>query len=193
MMVYGILPQESGQAMQKGCEAVNAVNGRYGLNGERAILKALHFTDPNTTASWYAEQAAARGIDYDVFAVSAYPFWHGSPDDLAVTLKNIAKTYNKKVMVAETAYPHTFDNADSTGNNVRSKSDMSYSGYEVSVGGQKKAVYDVFLAVAAVNTQAGTRGYGLGGFLLGACVAGCRHGEQWIIWHGFCFFRIRKL
>lgn len=153
-----------GAAMQKGCEAVNAVNGRYGLNGERAILKALHFTDPNTTASWYAEQAAARGIDYDVFAVSAYPFWHGSPDDLAVTLKNIAKTYNKKVMVAETAYPYTFANADSTGNNVRSKSDMSYCGYDVNVSGQKKAVYDVFLAVASVNTQVGTRGYGLGGF-----------------------------
>lgn len=153
-----------GAAMQKGCEAVNAVNGRYGLSGERAILKALHFTDPNTTASWYAEQAAARGIDYDVFAVSAYPFWHGSSGDLSATLKNIAKTYNKKVIVAETAYPYTFANADSTGNNVSSKSNMSYCGYEVSVSGQKKAVYDVFLAVASVNTQAGTRGYGLGGF-----------------------------
>ncbi len=153
-----------GAAMQKGCEAINAVNSKYGLNGQKAILKALHFTDPNTTASWYAEQAAARGIDYDVFAVSAYPFWHGSPDDLAVSLKNIAKTYHKKVMVAETAYPYTFANADSTNNNVNSQSDMSYSGYEVSVDGQKKAVYDVFLAVASVNTQAGTKGYGLGGF-----------------------------
>lgn len=153
-----------GAAMQKGCEAVNAVNGKYSLNGEKAILKALHFTDPNTTASWYAEQAAARGIDYDVFAVSAYPFWHGSPDDLTVTLKNIAKTYHKKVMVAETAYPYTFANADFTKNNVSSQSDMSYSGYDVSAAGQKKAVYDVFLAVASVNTQAGTEGCGLGGF-----------------------------
>ncbi|WP_077612876.1 glycoside hydrolase family 53 protein [Clostridium sp. Marseille-P2415] len=153
-----------GAAMQKGCEAVNAANSRYGLKGEKAILKVLHFTDPNTTASWYAEQAAARGIDYDVFAVSAYPFWHGSPDDLAVTLKNIAKTYNKKVMVAETAYPYTFANADSTKNNVGSQRDMSYSGYDVSIAGQKKAIYDVFLAVAFVNTQAGTEGRGLGGF-----------------------------
>lgn len=153
-----------GAAMQKGCEAVNAVNGKYGLKGKKAILKALHFTDPNTTASWYAQQAAARGIDYDVFAVSAYLFWHGSPEDLAVTLKNIAKSYNKKVMVAETAYPHTFVNADSTKNNISSPSDMSYSEYDVSVAGQKKAVYDVFLAVASVNTQEGTKGYGLGGF-----------------------------
>ncbi|PXV91223.1 endo-1,4-beta-galactanase [Lachnotalea glycerini] len=153
-----------GAAMQKGCEAVNAINKQYGLNGKTAILKALHFTDPNTTASWYAEQAAARGIDYDVFAVSAYPFWHGSPKNLAVTLKNIAKTYNKKVMVAETAYPYTFANADATENNIRSQSDMSNSEYEVSVTGQKKAIYDVFMAVASVNTQAGTKGYGLGGF-----------------------------
>ena len=153
-----------GAAMQKGCEAVNAINARYGLKGERAVLKALHFTDPNTNAAWYAQQAAERGIDYDVFAVSAYPFWHGSGDDLAVTLKNIARTYHKKVLVAETAYPYTFADADSTGNNIRSKSDMSFSEYEVSVTGQKKAVYDMFLAVASVNTQAGTRGFGLGVF-----------------------------
>lgn len=153
-----------GDAMQKGCEAVNAVNNQYGLAGDKAILKALHFTDPNTTASWYAKQADERGIDYDVFAVSAYPFWHGSPDDLSTTLKNIAKTYDKKVLVAETAYPYTYANADSTKNNISSKSDMTYSGYEVSVSGQKEAVKDVLLAVASVNNQSGTNGYGLGGF-----------------------------
>lgn len=153
-----------GAAMQKGCEAVNAINKQYSLSGNKAILKALHFTDPNTTASWYAEQANLQGIDYDVFAVSAYPFWHGSPDDLATSLKNVAKTYNKKVMVAETAYPYTFANADATGNNVSSLADMSFSGYDVSVAGQKQAIEAVFLAVASVNTQEGTKGYGLGGF-----------------------------
>lgn len=153
-----------GAAMQKGCEAVNTINNEYGLSGEKAILKALHFTDPNTTATWYAEQAALQGIDYDVFAVSAYPFWHGSVDELATSLKNVAKTYNKKVMVAETSYPYTFANADSTGNNVSSLSDMAYSDYEVSVAGQKEAIEAVFMAVASVNTQSGTNGYGLGGF-----------------------------
>lgn len=153
-----------GAAMQKGCEAVNNINSQYGLTGDKAVLKALHFTDPNTTASWYAEQAALQGIDYDVVAVSAYPFWHGSPDDLADSLKSIAKTYNKKVMVAETAYPYTFKNADSTKNNIGSLADMSFSGYEVSVAGQKKAVEAVFMAVASVNKQEGTKGYGLGGF-----------------------------
>jgi len=153
-----------GAAMQKGCGAVDAINKQYGLSGNKAILKALHFTDTNTTASWYAEQAALQRINYDVFAVSAYPFWHGSPDELAASLKSVAKTYNKKVMIAETAYPYTFANADATGNNVSSLKDMSYSGYDVSVAGQKKAIEAVFMAVASVNMQEGTKGYGLGGF-----------------------------
>lgn len=153
-----------GAAMQKGCEAVNAINTAYGLTGDKKILKALHFTDPTTHASWYAEQVAALNIDYDVFAVSAYPFWHGNASDLATALKSIAKTYNKKVMVAETAYPYTYTNSDSTGNNINSASDMTYSPYAVSIAGQTQAVQDILLAVASVNAQSGTSGYGLGGF-----------------------------
>lgn len=153
-----------GAAMQKGCEAVNEVNELFGFGEESRIEKVLHFTDPNTTAAWYAEQAEMLQIDYDIFAVSAYPFWHGSPDDLSSSLKEIAKTYNKKVMVAETAYPYTFENSDSTGNNIGSRNDMTYAGYEVSVSGQEQAVKDVFMAVASVNTQEGTQGYGVGGF-----------------------------
>lgn len=153
-----------GAAMQEGCEAVNEINTVLGFGEDNRIEKVLHFTDPNTTAAWYAEQAEILQIDYDIFAVSAYPFWHGSPKDLSYSLKEIAKTYDKKVMVAETAYPYTFENGDSTGNNISSINDMTYAGYEISVSGQEQAVKDVFMAVASVNTQDGTEGYGVGGF-----------------------------
>ena len=56
--------------------------------------------------------------------MSAYPFWFGHASDLASTLKNISVKYNKKVMVAETAYPYTFNNNDDTVNNIGSKEDM---------------------------------------------------------------------
>lgn len=153
-----------GDALQKGCEAVAAINVAYNRTGDNKILRVLHFTDPVTTASWYAEQADVQGIEYDVFSVSAYPFWFGSASDLEVTLKSIASTYDKKVMVAETAYPYTFINGDDTSNNINSVNDMTYMDYEVSVAGQKAAIRDIFSAVAGVNGQAGTEGYGLGGF-----------------------------
>lgn len=153
-----------GAAMQKGCEAVNAINTKYGLTGDDKILKALHFTDPTTNASWYAQCVNSLGIDYDVFAISAYPFWHGTATDIGTVLKSIAKTYNKKVMVAETAYPYTYTNGDTTANNVSSASDMNYTPYAVSVAGQTSAVKEILEAVASVNAQSGTSGYGLGGF-----------------------------
>lgn len=147
-----------GVLMQQGCYAVDDINKAYG----KSILKVLHFTDFNTNGAWYAQCCDNLGIDYDVFATSYYPMWHGTTSDLAANLKSIAQTYHKKVMVAETAYPYTFTNSDSEGNNVAGTSSMNYSEYAVSVTGQAQALRDVFAAVASVNTV--MSGYGLGAF-----------------------------
>ncbi len=144
--------------MQQGCYAVDDINSAYSLS----ILKVLHFTDLLENGKWYAQCLNEQGVDYDVFATSFYPMWHGSTDDLASTLTYIAKTYSKKVLVAETAYPYTYTNYDSEGNNVGSSSAMNYANYNVSVSGQAKALRDVFAAVASVNTS--MSGYGLGAF-----------------------------
>lgn len=97
-----------GDGLKSGCNAVNDINKYYGYSDSKKILRVLHFTDPTTTSEWYAEQVRNVGVDYDVLSVSAYPFWFGHASDLASTLKNISVKYNKKVMVAETAYPYTF-------------------------------------------------------------------------------------
>ena len=144
--------------MQQGCYAVDDINSAYSLS----ILKVLHFTDLLENGKWYAQCLNKQGVDYDVFATSFYPMWHGSTDDLASTLTYIAKTYNKKVLVAETAYPYTYTNYDSEGNNVGNSSAMNYTNYNVNVSGQAKALRDVFAAVASVNSS--MSGYGLGAF-----------------------------
>lgn len=156
----GVWDFSSGVAdlMQQGCYAVDDINSSYG----KSILKVLHFTDLLANGKWYAQMMNERGVDYDVFATSFYPMWHGSTDDLASTLKYIATTYDKKVLVAETAYPYTFNNADATGNNIGDASSMVSYNYEVSVDGQAQALRDVFAAVASVN--ASKSGYGLGAF-----------------------------
>ena len=156
----GVWDLSSGVAalMQQGCYAVDDINTAYGTS----MLKVLHFTDLLSNGEWYAQCLNTQGVDYDVFATSFYPMWHGSTSDLATTLTNIAKTYNKKVMVAETAYPYTYTNADSEGNNVGSASSMNYTDYDVSISGQAQALRNVFAAVASVNNT--LSGYGLGAF-----------------------------
>ncbi|MBO5096803.1 MAG: glycosyl hydrolase 53 family protein [Agathobacter sp.] len=156
----GVWDLSSGVAalMQQGCYAVDDINKAYG----RSMLKVLHFTDFLEHGKWYAECLNKMGVNYDVFATSYYPMWHGSTSDLATNLNYIAQTYNKKVLVAETGYPHTFNNADSTGNNIGSSSSMNYYDYAVTADGQAKALRDVFAAVAQVNSS--KWGYGLGAF-----------------------------
>ncbi len=144
--------------MKQGCYAVDDINSKYG----RDVLKVLHFTRLISDGEWFAEQVDKMGVDYDVYAASFYPMWDGTVEDMTTVLTNIAKKYNKKVMVAETAYPYTFDDADGSTNNIYGTSAMKYSNYSVSVSGQAKALYDVFKGIAKVNDS--LYGYGLGAF-----------------------------
>lgn len=48
-------------------------------------------------------------------------------------------------MVAETAYPYTYENFDSQNNNIGDASGMTHSNYNVSVSGQAEALRDVLL------------------------------------------------
>lgn len=146
------------ELMQQGCYAIDDINSKYG----RTILKVLHFTRLVSDGEWLAEQVDKMGVDYDVFAASFYPMWDGTVSDMTTVLTNIARTYNKKVMVAETAYPCSFVDADGSANNINDSSAMRYSNYEVSTSGQAQALYDVFNGIAAVNNS--LPGYGLGGY-----------------------------
>lgn len=55
---------------------------------DKDILIAHHFADPSTGYyDWYAQVMNECGLDYDVFATSYYPYWHGTTDDLTSVLK----------------------------------------------------------------------------------------------------------
>jgi len=123
------------------------------------ILVALHFTNPETPGLYeeIAKHLDDGKVDYDVFATSYYPFWHGTLENLTNLLTKISTTYNKKVLVAETSYAYTLENGD--GNpNVVPWEEQIYS-YPISVQGQAEAIRDVAAAVANVGES------GLGIFL----------------------------
>lgn len=128
-----------------GSKAVRAI--------DKEILVAIHFTNPETAGRFagYAKNLEENNVDYDVFATSYYVFWHGTTSNLTSVLKNIANTYNKKVMVAETSYAYTLEDGDGHGNTIDSESDL-VSGYPASVQGQANVVRDVMAAVANVGS-----------------------------------------
>lgn len=84
------------------------------------ILIAVHFANPENADKYqtYASKLNEFDLDYDVFASSYYPYWHGSLDNLKAVLGGIASTYGKKVMVAETSYAYTVDDTDFHGNTI---------------------------------------------------------------------------
>ncbi len=145
----------------KGSEAVRAVDAN--------ILIALHFTNPENAGSYasIAEKLAANNVDYDVFASSYYTYWHGTMSNLTSVLKNIADTYGKKVMVAETSYAYTMQDGDGHENTIKNSATDLVSGYNATVQGQANVVRDVIQAVADIGSA------GIGMFYWGTCMDSC--------------------
>ncbi|WP_251030253.1 glycosyl hydrolase 53 family protein [Bacillus sp. ISL-35] len=132
------------QLFNEGSRAVREVDS--------SILVALHFTNPETAGRYasIAKTLDENAVDYDVFASSYYPFWHGTLANLTSVLKNVADTYGKQVMVAETSYTYTSEDGDGHGNTAPKSSGQTLN-YPVTVQGQATAVRDVMEAVANVG------------------------------------------
>ncbi len=83
-------------------------------------LVALHFANPEKLGNYaaYAKKMDYYQVDYDVFATSYYPYWHGTLENLSAVMTDIADTYGKKVMVMETSYAYTGGDTDFYGNTI---------------------------------------------------------------------------
>ena len=117
-------------------------------------LVALHFANPETAGRYkeYAYTLNEQGVDYDVFASSYYPFWHGTLENLQSVLTHVNQTYGKKVLVVETSYAYTPEDTDFNGNTISAESAVDKP-YPYTVQGQANSVRDVIETVA--NTPGG--------------------------------------
>lgn len=118
-------------------------------------LIAVHFANPEKVTNYqdYAKKLSYYNLDYDVFASSYYPFWHGTLENLASILSEIATSYGKKVMVAEISYAYTAEDSDFSGNTITSGSAVTKN-YPFTVQGQANCVRDVIDTIAN-STQNG--------------------------------------
>mgnify|MGYP003288537169 FL=1 len=118
------------------------------------ILVAVHFANPEKgNYPTYAKNLDTYGVDYDVFASSYYPYWHGALSNLTSVLKNVADTYGKKVMVAETSWATTLEDGDGHENTVREGTNDVVTAIDeaFSVQGQANEIRSVIQAVANVG------------------------------------------
>ena len=107
-------------------------------------LVALHFANPEKADSYatYAKKMDYYKVDYDVFASSYYPYWHGTLENLSNVLTDVANTYGKKVMVMETSYAYTAHDTDFYGNTI-SDGGAIVKSYPFTVQGQANNIVDV--------------------------------------------------
>ena len=132
--------------MQAGAKAIREVYPE--------AMVAVHFANPEKAGSYmeYAKKLDYYGVDYDIFASSYYPYWHGTLDNLAAVLSEVAETYQKKVMVMETSYAFTGEDSDFSGNTI-SDGGTTVKDYPFSVQGQANHVRNVVDTVANRTTN----------------------------------------
>lgn len=151
----GVCGESDWENMKKifdaGCKAVHQFDG---------VLAAIHFTDPQREGNLmsFADNLAdydsngdgeKEGVDYDILASSYYPNSHGTMENINKVLADIAKKYDKYVMVAETAWANCNQDGDGFGDATYNKGE--YVDYNVTVQGQANAIRDVANAVSTID------------------------------------------
>jgi len=67
---------------------------------------------------WFFDNITAQAVPFDIIGQSYYPMWHGSIAELQANLNDSVSRYGKPVLLAEVAYPWTFEDGDGRGNIV---------------------------------------------------------------------------
>ena len=114
-------------------------------------LVTVHFANPEKADSYasYANNLDYYGVDYDVFASSYYPYWHGTLENLTQVLTKVNQKFGKKVMVMETSYAYTTEDTDFNGNTISDGGSIAKS-HPFTVQGQATLVRDVIECVSKI-------------------------------------------
>lgn len=135
------------ELLKAGSRAVREVSE----DKNQGIKIAVHYTsidDPTHTLE-IAQNLADAELDYDIFGVSYYCYWHGTMDNMTKVLTDIHNTYGVDTCVMETSYMYTGGDGDASGNSL-SEAD-AWEEYPVSVQGQANCVRDVMAHASAAG------------------------------------------
>jgi arabinogalactan endo-1,4-beta-galactosidase len=114
--------------LKAGYNATKACN-----SGTQVIIHTAD-ADSDANARWFYDGITAKGVTWDITGLSYYCMWHGALSTMAGVVTDVKSRYGKPVIIAETAYPFTAANADSTGNSVGGSTPCA--GYPATWAGQ---------------------------------------------------------
>ncbi len=136
--------QQELELLASASSAVRAVSKDRGAD----IQIVIHFTqidDPERTLK-KASDLEKAGIDYDIFGVSYYGYWHGTLDNMKNVLASITSQYGKKTCIMETAYMYTGEDTDESANRISGPDALP--NYPASVQGQANCIRDVMASAS---------------------------------------------
>ena len=133
---YGQILNEIEQFKELMDTAILAV--RENSNDTKIII---HFAGIEGSDEFYNKVSA---LNYDIIGLSYYPIWHGkSLHNLKTAMQHLSVSYNKQILIAETAYPFTLDWNDWTKNIVGSDDQIILPEYPATIQGQRSFIKDL--------------------------------------------------
>ncbi len=133
----GILKRGSDQNWAHDARMFNAgirAVREFNASTENDVQIMLHVAQPENTGWWFTQAEAAGITDFDVIAVSYYPQWSTfSIGDMGAQVTALRQQFGKEVMVVETGYGWTREDAGDSADNVL---DQGLRGYPFSPEGQ---------------------------------------------------------
>jgi len=110
---------------------------------DKDIQIAVHYTDiqHGQEILKISEKLQQEELDYDIFGVSYYPYWHGTLEDMKGLLTDISDKYGKKTCILETSYVYTDEDMDGFANSISGGEPVA--GYPASIEGQENLIRDI--------------------------------------------------
>jgi arabinogalactan endo-1,4-beta-galactosidase len=122
----------------KGLAAVKDVANEFG----KEIGTMIHIAQPENAQWWFGEAKKNDFPDFDWIGISYYPKWSQiKMAGLSQAIKSLMATHNKKLMIVETAYPQSLDNADPANNILGT--DALLAEYPATPTGQRNYIIDL--------------------------------------------------
>ncbi|WP_178377168.1 glycoside hydrolase family 53 protein [Chryseolinea serpens] len=158
----------AGEVLNAGIRAVRDVSA----SASTKTKVILHVADPKNVEWWFDNiKSQALVTDFDMVGFSYYPLWHTTVaiDDISAKVAGFKARFNKDVIILETGYPWTRENADSYNNLFGDAQPLN--GFPFTIQGQ----YDLMKKLTTEVKQGG--GVGVIPWEPGAITSGMK--DQW--------------
>ncbi len=132
----------------------SGIKGAEDAAGDEPLKTVIHIDKGGDfqAADYFYSMLDEYEVQYDIIALSYYPFWHGGMDRMQCNVDNLGQKFGKDIILAETAYPWTLEWFDDKTNLV-GEIDEGFAGYPATIDGQENFVFDLLAAIGGAGSS----------------------------------------